>query len=653
MIKFFRFPFAASGDKSAVPDTSQPTGVVSYEQGWGPDYQLNPKADPNAKPVDRQAMNQILADVTAAIREQQTTAIPDWIAPIQNGGLPFAYAVNALVRYDDGGGVKIYVNTIDGNTNDPTGAGWSVAPLSGAAPLDSPAFTGTPTAPTAAPGTSTTQLATTAFVAAAVAGGGGGSTTATVTLADNVTVGDFVAAINSGNIERVKSSLAPIPSPGTPVTFEAAATNFIAAAYDTVQNAVVIAYQDGGNSNYGTAIVGTVSGTTITFGTAVVFRSIYSDYISAAYDASSGKIVIAYRIDGSTGTGAGGAIVGTVSGTTITFGSTVVFNSSASSQISASYSPASSNVVISYRNGGNSNYGTSIVGTVSGTTISFGSSSVFRSSACLYISNTYDAASANTVISFRDDGDFGAGKSIVGTVSGTSITFGSVAMWQATSTAFVTSSYGGLPGKIVVAYQDGTTSNYGTAIVGTVSGTTISFGAKTVFKNAQTSHIAAAADPSAGVMTLTYADGGNGEYATASTGTVSGTAITFGASFAINAVASRPGASVYANASGKIVSAYFDNAAPNYGKAAVMSSQTTITNAPDVCGVATETKLAGQTCKITPLGGIDTTTSGLSTGQDYYITDAGVRVTTAGTNTYVGRALSPTALLLRGITKRT
>lgn len=39
--------------------------------------------------------------------------------------------------------------------------------------LASPAFTGTPTAPTAAAGTNTTQLATTAFVAAAVSAGGG------------------------------------------------------------------------------------------------------------------------------------------------------------------------------------------------------------------------------------------------------------------------------------------------------------------------------------------------------------------------------------------------------------------------------------------------------------------------------------------------
>lgn len=41
-------------------------------------------------------------------------------------------------------------------------------PTSGGIGLDSPEFTGTPKAPTAAPGTATTQIATTAFVAAAV-----------------------------------------------------------------------------------------------------------------------------------------------------------------------------------------------------------------------------------------------------------------------------------------------------------------------------------------------------------------------------------------------------------------------------------------------------------------------------------------------------
>lgn len=47
----------------------------------------------------------------------------------------------------------------------------TVDAMGGGAQLDSPAFTGTPTAPTAPTGTSTTQLATTAFVAAELDGG--------------------------------------------------------------------------------------------------------------------------------------------------------------------------------------------------------------------------------------------------------------------------------------------------------------------------------------------------------------------------------------------------------------------------------------------------------------------------------------------------
>jgi hypothetical protein len=49
-----------------------------------------------------------------------------------------------------------------------------VANISGAAPLASPALTGTPTAPTATGGTNTTQIATTAFVQTALAGAGVG-----------------------------------------------------------------------------------------------------------------------------------------------------------------------------------------------------------------------------------------------------------------------------------------------------------------------------------------------------------------------------------------------------------------------------------------------------------------------------------------------
>lgn len=58
------------------------------------------------------------------------------------------------------------VQSVAGKTGTVTLA---VADVSGAAPLASPTFTGVPAAPTASAGTSSTQLATTAFVAAAIA----------------------------------------------------------------------------------------------------------------------------------------------------------------------------------------------------------------------------------------------------------------------------------------------------------------------------------------------------------------------------------------------------------------------------------------------------------------------------------------------------
>ena len=50
-------------------------------------------------------------------------------------------------------------------------------------------------------------------------------------------------------------------------------TRYTTSTYDSTNEKVVIAYRDQGNSNQGTAIVGTVSGTSISFGSEVVFNS--------------------------------------------------------------------------------------------------------------------------------------------------------------------------------------------------------------------------------------------------------------------------------------------------------------------------------------------------------------------------------------------
>lgn len=72
-----------------------------------------------------------------------------------------------------------------------------VSDLALKAPLASPTFTGTPAAPTATPGTNTTQLASTAFVTAAVAAGGGGGGTAPTFAGTYLTSGDIVPGVDA------------------------------------------------------------------------------------------------------------------------------------------------------------------------------------------------------------------------------------------------------------------------------------------------------------------------------------------------------------------------------------------------------------------------------------------------------------------------
>lgn len=138
--KFFRFPFARSGDKTAIPDAVVPAGNVSYDQGYGPDYQ-RVKSDPLAKDIERDKMNQLFNDVTTALQEYQTNGVPDWIAPAQNGGVNYSYPIDAMVRYTDN---KIYRSVIALNTDIPGAtANWTLVWQEGVTPLAGVGLSGT------------------------------------------------------------------------------------------------------------------------------------------------------------------------------------------------------------------------------------------------------------------------------------------------------------------------------------------------------------------------------------------------------------------------------------------------------------------------------------------------------------------------------
>lgn len=124
MLKFFRLPFATTGDKTAVPDAVDSNGNVSYSQGYGFDYQRQ-KTDPAAKNIERDKINQVLFDITTALAELQAQGVPDFITSALNGGTAYSYGLNAIVKYSG----DLYISIASTNTALPSDATkWALLP---------------------------------------------------------------------------------------------------------------------------------------------------------------------------------------------------------------------------------------------------------------------------------------------------------------------------------------------------------------------------------------------------------------------------------------------------------------------------------------------------------------------------------------------
>lgn len=112
-IGYFLFPFATGGDATPIPEPTQGSGAVSYEQGYGPYYALNLLTDPLALPIGRLTMNQLFFDITSQLQQYSQYGTPPFITSLQNGGSPFPYPQYARVYYTDG---QVYENQVNMNT---------------------------------------------------------------------------------------------------------------------------------------------------------------------------------------------------------------------------------------------------------------------------------------------------------------------------------------------------------------------------------------------------------------------------------------------------------------------------------------------------------------------------------------------------------
>ena len=454
--------------------------------------------------------------------------------------------------------------------------------------------------------------------------------------------------VNSDGTVAAVANVATSASAGTQVVFEAAQVPAASVVFDSSNNKVVVTYRDAGDSSKGKAIVGTVSGSTISFGTAVEFESGNTPYIRAVFDSSSNKVIIAYvdQDDSSKGK----AIVGTVSGTSISFGSATTFESgSVGDTPGICFDSTNNKVVIFYRDGNNSNYGTAIVGTVSDTSISFGTAVVFNSGNTRRVKSTFDTTNEKTVTVFRDYGDSSKGKAIVGTVSGTGISFGS----EVEVTASIDSTgiaYDSNTGKTVVSFQDDGDNARGKSRVGTVSGTSISFGTVVTFDSGTNTLVDSTFDPTTNKVIIIFRDNSDNK-GNFITGTVSGTDISFDSKVEFSSSDANPFDVTYDTNAKKAIVVFDNPTGSNSGDATVITPSGNYPNltSENFIGFSDGAFATTQSAAINTTNTIDRNQSGLTAGQTYFVQNNGtIGLTAASPSVTAGTAISATELIVKG-----
>lgn len=432
---------------------------------------------------------------------------------------------------------------------------------------------------------------------------------------------------------------------GSDVAFSTSGDDaFVRVAVDPSASKVVIIYRNAVNSDYGEAVVGEISGESISFGTPVVFFSGTAGYQNVVFEAGSGKFVVTYNSGGAK------AVVGTVSGTSISFGSTVTITSDLGGNANQTTSASLNKIVAISVN--DATGGFAHVGTISGTSISFGTAVKFANDVERFDGSqiTYDSDTDQVVICYRDNDNSNLGTAIVGSVSGTSISFGSATVFSSSDYREGNVVYDSSSKRIVVLYAV-TSSTLNRAIVGTVSGTSISFGAE-VSGLTTTNSVYSSLVFDSNVNKVVFFRLAVGVLS-ADYGTVSGDTISFAGPVTIKTGGNSSGngivAAVFDSGTSRIAVGYLRSG--DNGTSFVLRTPGDVANltASNYIGISTGGTYAdGSNATVKIIGNTSDEQSGLTAGQAYYVqTDGTIGTTPADPSVFAGTAISATKMLVK------
>ena len=475
-----------------------------------------------------------------------------------------------------------------------------------------------------------------------------------------ISAGDAVYLKSTGKV--VKSQIAS-DSVGTSagITGVGSNTSSISICNDPVNDKFVIFYRDNSDGNKGKAVVGTRSGTTVTYGTPVTFYSsaLYTsgnNPLSSTYDASNGQVVIAYTDNASN---YGRIRAGTVSGTSITFHTELALTEYAFEN-GICYDPSVDKLIHNYRT--LSNQGKAAVITNSGTALTVTTVAAYGSSLDGYTADAvhmedYPTAGCNALC-FNTSGSARIKMAVVNPTT-FALTFGS---------AFTVQDHNGYSGyawgsqtiawskeyqRLLALFENGPSGSYFlNCSLYSASGTNFTrVGGAQVDNSSYSAPYedfpSVSISPDGLQAAIVYPDNGSSDagFVRIAT-TLSASTISLGANRQFDSTNVDFTSLAYNSTGSNFVIAYATGTTTFAGKYAVGTSPIQ-DNRASVIGFSQNTVSDGQTATVKLLGGVDANQSGLVANSDYYLSSSdGSTLTTSVSGQKIGVAMSSTKILV-------
>ena len=458
--------------------------------------------------------------------------------------------------------------------------------------------------------------------------------------------GDPVIVNSDGTVSAIVQTEGPADI-GAEVTLSSANTSQSVSVYNPDEKSAVVFYVDNDNSNYLMGVVGSVANGIIAWGTPqVVYSTSCGNLFKAVYHETEKVIVLTYFTQSNTTLRlkAFSLVAGSLSA-----GSEV--SGPSASRPTLAYDSTSNLIICAYRQLGSPYYGEVRTVSVSGTALTLNTVTIFSSVFTAFIGLSYDPVVNRTVVAYANLSSSRAETKVL-TVSGTNITAGSTVLnWMgsgnspASSVALI---YDPDTEQHIAFMKEDLSGNDGVAVALTASTTTVTFGSLYEFEGAAITNAKAAYIPAANKFIIAYnLQSNNDLYGII--GSVSGTAISFtGKQLLRGSISSTLDVASFDALKTSVIS-YDEASSGQYARSyAPVTFSSTLTS-ENYIGISSAAYSNGATATVQIVGSVDDAQSGLTAGQKYYLQGDGTLATSPDTTSVeAGTAVSATQLIVKG-----